>query len=255
MPKDRHPKRGVVAGQAPDTPAAAASAPTDWEAIEREYRAGVLSVREIAKRHGITHGAINKRAKRDGWKRDLTAKVREAVSTALVSTPVSTREAKDRADTEKRTEREIVEDAAALVVSLVREHRADLTGLRELAASLTEQLRMAAGNRDALIALIEEAVEEMPDANVGQRAKRDAAFKAMHAAVSLPAHVSTLKDLSMVLKNLIPLERQAFNVDAGGPEDAPEDENTLPPSMAALAAFEAKLDARLRDAPQPTPPQ
>jgi hypothetical protein len=38
----------------------------DWELIERDYRAGVLSVREVAASQGITHGAINKRAKREG---------------------------------------------------------------------------------------------------------------------------------------------------------------------------------------------
>jgi DNA-binding Lrp family transcriptional regulator len=36
----------------------------DWEAIEREYRAGQLSVREIARQQGLSHTAINKRAKR-----------------------------------------------------------------------------------------------------------------------------------------------------------------------------------------------
>ena len=38
----------------------------DWEKIEREYRAGQLSVVEIGRQHGISHTAINKRAKRDG---------------------------------------------------------------------------------------------------------------------------------------------------------------------------------------------
>lgn len=41
----------------------------DWELIERDYRAGVLSVREIAASQGITHGAIGKRAARDLWVR------------------------------------------------------------------------------------------------------------------------------------------------------------------------------------------
>lgn len=56
----------------------------DWERIEADYRAGLLSVREIAASQGITHGAINKRAKRDGWERDLAAKIR-AKADALVS--------------------------------------------------------------------------------------------------------------------------------------------------------------------------
>ncbi len=49
----------------------------DWEAIETAYRAGVMSLREIASQHGISEGAIRKRAKRDDWSRDLNAKVKE----------------------------------------------------------------------------------------------------------------------------------------------------------------------------------
>ncbi|HCM9732348.1 sigma-70 RNA polymerase sigma factor region 4 domain-containing protein [Enterobacter kobei] len=30
----------------------------DWEAIETAYRAGVMSLREIASQHGISEGAI-----------------------------------------------------------------------------------------------------------------------------------------------------------------------------------------------------
>jgi uncharacterized protein YjcR len=49
----------------------------DWEAIETAYRAGMMSLREIAAQHGISEGAIRKRAKRDDWSRDLAAKVKE----------------------------------------------------------------------------------------------------------------------------------------------------------------------------------
>ena len=38
----------------------------DWEAVEGMYRAGLLSVREIARSQGISHTAIQKRAKADG---------------------------------------------------------------------------------------------------------------------------------------------------------------------------------------------
>ena len=56
----------------------------DWEAIEREYRAGQLSVREIARTSGVTETAIRKHAKADGWTRALAEKVREAVREKLV---------------------------------------------------------------------------------------------------------------------------------------------------------------------------
>lgn len=35
----------------------------DWEAIESAYRAGVLSLRDIGDKYGVTEGAIRKRAK------------------------------------------------------------------------------------------------------------------------------------------------------------------------------------------------
>lgn len=66
----------------------------DWERIELDYRAGIKTLRQIADENGITHGAINKRAKRDGWERDLSAKIHAKadvlVSKAMVSSAVST---------------------------------------------------------------------------------------------------------------------------------------------------------------------
>ena len=43
----------------------------DWERIEQLFRAGLLSVREIASACGVSHTAINKRSKAEGWDRDL----------------------------------------------------------------------------------------------------------------------------------------------------------------------------------------
>ena len=196
----------------------AAKTPVDWESIEGEYRAGALSVREIAKRHGVTHGAVNKRAKRDRWARDLTEKVRKAVSTALVSTPVST-ETKD----ERRTEREIVEDAAATQVALVRDHRKDLSKGRGLVDKLLAQLDTAADAREVLEALIEEDTDVPDGASKAAEQAQLARRKAMLAAVSLPAHAGVLKDLATVMRSLIPLERQAFNMDAGPQTDGGDD--------------------------------
>ena len=41
----------------------------DWERIEFDYQAGLLSLRDMARPHKVTEGAIRKRAKRDGWVR------------------------------------------------------------------------------------------------------------------------------------------------------------------------------------------
>jgi hypothetical protein len=45
----------------------------DWAWIEHEYRNGGRSLREIATDAGVSHQAISKRAKHDGWARQLVA--------------------------------------------------------------------------------------------------------------------------------------------------------------------------------------
>ncbi len=59
--------------------------PIDWERIESEYRAGMLTITEIASTHAISRMAIQKRAKRLGWARDLADKVRKAISHKIVA--------------------------------------------------------------------------------------------------------------------------------------------------------------------------
>lgn len=169
--------------------------PIDWEAIEREYRAGQLSVSEIARQHGVSHTAINKRAKRDGWLRDLSQRVRAEVSARLVSEEVSETNAQ-----------EAVNVAAARGVELVRQHRATLGRASRITEKLLAELGEATDHRDE----IEDAIGQETAGDEGN-ARRDRMLK----AVSLPGRAATARELSQVLKNLIPLERQAFNLDQG----------------------------------------
>src|SRR3954469_25903053 len=108
----------------------------DWEAIERLYRAGQFTVSEIARQHGISHTAINKRAKKEGWPRDLTERVRQEASARLVSKAVSV-----------ETSREIVTAAAERGVSTVEGHLRRAERLKRLADLLIAELEtyMAGG--------------------------------------------------------------------------------------------------------------
>jgi hypothetical protein len=202
---------------------------TDWDAIERSYRAGVLTNREIAKQHEITEGAIRKRAKAKGWEKDLTGRVQEAVRTQLVRTPVRTETPADQV-----SEKQIVQEAAATIVEIVRSHRRDITEHRDLAATLKQQLVDAVGNREALEALIHEETEPDEDASGSAKAAAYARRAAMLKAVALPQHIASAKDLSMVLKNLVSLEREAFNV-GGDRDEAPvSTSGFVPPGLDEL---------------------
>ena len=108
----------------------------DWEAIERAYRAGSLSIRNIAEKHGIAEGTIRKRARKHGWQRDLTEQVQQAARDKLVRNEVRTNGTQDAA----RTDAEIVEEASTEAAAVVLSHRTELAEWRGIAQKLCGRL-------------------------------------------------------------------------------------------------------------------
>jgi hypothetical protein len=106
----------------------------DWEAIERAYRAGSLSLRGIADKFDTNEGTIRSRAKKHGWLRDLSVQVRTATNSKL------SREA-SRTSVTQREDAEIVEEAATEAASVVLAHRADLAQWRTIANKLCHALQ------------------------------------------------------------------------------------------------------------------
>ena len=90
----------------------------DWEAIESAYRAGLLSIREIASKNGITDGAIRKRAKKENWSRDLSEKIKNK-SDELVRT----KEVRTKVRTENVLSERVLIEANTKVITTVRFHR------------------------------------------------------------------------------------------------------------------------------------
>lgn len=170
----------------------------DWEAIEREYRAAQLSVREIARQFSISHVAIIKRAKQDGWTQNLAARVKEAVTTKLVTSLVTI-----------TTAAATVEAVSDRVIQVAREHRSDIKTARDLVTVLMKELAEANDH----LGEIEDAIvdETATDINGTRRS-------AMLRAVALPSRSTIIKNLSGALKDLIALERQAFGLDIDGPD-------------------------------------
>jgi len=104
----------------------------DWEAIEAEYSAGVKSVNAIAKAHGISESAIRKRAKRDGWQRDLSNSVRSAARSKLVRT--------QGANSDVRTDADIIDSASDEITQVVVSHRGQISQWKGIATKLAVTL-------------------------------------------------------------------------------------------------------------------
>lgn len=174
----------------------------DWEAIESAYRAGVMSIREIASQYEITHQAISKRAKKEGWERDLKAKVK-----ARAENLVAKREVASLVATEKAiSERQLIEANAEVIANVRMEHRGDIRRARELTNNLFDELSAECADVAALSKLGE--LMFSPDDN-----GRDKLNEIYNSIISLPERVKSVKALSETLKNLVGLERQAYGLD------------------------------------------
>lgn len=185
----------------------------DWERIEADYRAGLLSVREIAAAQGISHVAIAKRAKRDGWTRDLSKRIQDKaeqlVTTRTVTTSVTTEQAV--------TDRAIVEANAEVIAGIRLAHRKDISRSRTLAMALLGELEQQTGNLE-LFEQLGEMLRSPDDKGI------DRLNDLYQKVISTPGRIDGMKKLAETLKNLIGLEREAYGLkigEDGGGEDVP----------------------------------
>jgi len=129
----------------------------DWERIERDYRAGLLSIAEIARRHGCTRSAIQQQARKHDWSRDLSKAVRIATQTKLAGASLQAIRSKAkneqaapnactsrRADGRARTS-DVIEAAAEEAADVALEQRQDVRETHKLEASLLARMREVLG--------------------------------------------------------------------------------------------------------------
>lgn len=175
--------------------------PTDWERIELDYRAGILSVREIAEARSVSHTAINKKAKTLGWERDLNAKIK-AKADALVSKA----EVSKKVSTEKlATEKETIDSYAQTIADVRLGHRSDISRSRRLANKLLDELEGLTDNRD----LFEELGELLRSEDDNGQDRRNDLYQKI---IDLPSRSKTMKEMAETLKTLITLERDAYDI-------------------------------------------
>jgi hypothetical protein len=164
----------------------------DHQAIGRVYRAGQLSDREVAAQFGCSHTYVQKLAKKYGWKKDLSSRVRKGVANKLVAKVAN-----------GNTDDEIVEAASRIGAEVVELHRQDIANLRVVEAKLIAEL---AGEPKKLYMTQYQGVivEKEVGLTVAERAQ-------------------AANNLANVQHKRIALERQAFNLDDGsGETDKPD---------------------------------
>jgi len=192
----------------------------DWELIEKHFRAGLLSLREIAKAADdvVTEGAIRKRAKKDGWTRNLKAKIAQRTEELVRKSAV--RETSTQLT--PVTEVQVIDAVAQLQTSVALSHRTDSGRLKKLMVSLLSELERTTDNIDLFGQLGELLDESGPDHNGTWRT--DKLNELYRKVISMGGRVDNAKKLTEIFEKLVKLEREAYGLDTaedgkGGIED------------------------------------
>lgn len=196
----------------------------DWERIEADYRAGVLSIREIAAAQGITDTAIRKRAKRDEWTRDLAKRIQDKAEALVRAAEVRGKVRSESAI----SDREIVSGNASLLADVQLTQRKDVARGRTLVMSLLAELEAETGNIE-LFSQLGEMLRS--DDDKGQDKRNDLYQKVISSA----GRIDGTKKLADAMKTLIGLEREIYGL-ANDATPAPNTSvivNNAPPATLA----------------------
>ena len=200
----------------------------DYDRIEADWRAGLLSPHQLAAKYTeetgekVSHAAIIKHFKKQAIARDLTQKIHDRanamVTEAMVTGKVTPKPSKP--------DSEIIESGAVQVAEVKLAHRGDIHRARRLTNTLLDELEKSTD--PATLSLLHELGDIMaaPDEKTG----RDRLNEIYQAVISLPERSKTLKVLAESLQKLVDMERQAFSMDA---KDTPKPGTPghVPPSV------------------------
>jgi len=196
----------------------------DIQALERDYRTGKFTLRELETKHGVNNGTIARWAAKLGWTQDLSDAIKQATNSRLIAAMVQ-----QECSAAQQGAAEAVLVAAEVNTQVILGHRKGLTEITQVRNMLLAQVGQAAANLPDLAEIIE--MVRNPDDNGIDRAN-----DALRKALGRSALIDDLKKLAEVDEKVRKGEREAFNISS-------EADKTASPTD-AVAAFLAELSAR-----------
>jgi hypothetical protein len=190
----------TVGTRSPDKP------PVDWESIEREYRLGHTSMRQLSARFDVQTSVISRRAKKHGWVQDKREAVKALSEAQLLLS--NAREATIRATTPTVAE---IEQAATSRTKVVLAHRDSAARQRALMEKLLAEVE-ALTDDPSLFEWLAELRAGDSEASSGVQDRLNEAYQRV---IGLPGRVESAKKLAEILERLVKIERQAHGIDEG----------------------------------------
>lgn len=172
----------------------------DWEAMEPDWRAGIVSKQELASRYGVSRAAIDKHWAKAGIGRDLTSRINAKADSLVASGAVARFGVKP-------SEVQIVDANGAMVASVRMGHRKSIARGHALCEALMAELEAQTFDK----VLMEQLATLMrkPDDEGHDRLN-----EIYRKVISMPGRVDTAKKLIETMKSVVSMEREAYGIDA-----------------------------------------
>lgn len=193
----------------------------DWDAIERQYRLGKKSNKQLGEEFGVDHSSIGRRAKKCGWVADKSQEV-DAITNSLLIQNASGNANPNATPTQLE-----VKAAAQTNADVVLEHRKDIGRSRALFRGMLEELEVASSEqgKQLIVELVEVMSPQAEDEDgIAAAARAGRMQRLLERVTGTPQRIDSAKKLVEMLEKLVRLEREAFGIDnskggEGGVED------------------------------------
>lgn len=177
----------------------------NWRDIELEFRLGLLSVRELARKHGIADSNLRARAKREGWSREEGCAARAAAREAVVADTIeAAREIAAQIGAQQaQSYRAAVEQTVLTALEVTREHQLAARRGMNVNLALLRELELACINAD----LIEAEIARCRD-------DADARAALIERVLGLKGRIDAFDRWSASYQRLAAAEREAHEIGA-----------------------------------------
>ena len=177
---------------------------SDWVVVEKDYRAGLLSDRQIGEKYGVSHGSVQQQAKKRGWSRNLIGRSVAKAEEKLAREELASKLANE---TKVASEKELVDSTSDALVEVMRGHRSDAGRLRRVVTALLEKVESIVQESE-LFQQIGELCLSPDEKGI------DKINDLYRKVIDLPAQTDTTKKLAETMKILIELERKIFKIES-----------------------------------------
>lgn len=187
----------------------------NWKQAEADYRAGVKTLRVIGSECGMSHVAIQKKAREESWTRDLSVRIRAKAEALVTKSAVTSQVTKEH-------ENAVINANAKMQADVILAHRTDVSRARKMVNSMLAELE-ASGLDPEEIRVLTEFADVL---SAGDEKSDALALSVFLKASGLGERADIMKKLADSLVKLVAAERTIYGI-AEAPGGESQDEALL----------------------------